>query len=345
MTDKDLFGEGASDIPSKDVRRIEQLRHELEAHAFSYYVLDKPTIPDAEYDALFRELQALEARYPPALSPDSPTQRVQGRVLSGFAKVTHRLPMLSIKTETDFSSDGAKNFDARIRRELKLTDTDPPVEYAAELKFDGLAINLRYVDGVLEQAATRGDGQVGEDVTQNVRYIKDIPSRLPKDAPPVLEVRGEVYMKRADFERLNEVQRNRIARGDKSEKVFVNPRNAAAGALRQLDPAISRRRPLSFFTYGLGEVTTPEEGGPLFLGQIQTLMTLQSWGFPVAKQTRGCVGGIELAAFHGEVGDARDALPYDIDGVVYKVDSVALQRQLGFVSREPRWAVAHKYPA
>ncbi|MDB5892355.1 MAG: NAD-dependent ligase LigA, partial [Polaromonas sp.] len=277
--------------------------------------------------------------------PDSPTQRVGGKPLSVFASVRHRVPMLSIRTETDTQASGARAFDARIRKELGLTETDDPVEYVAELKFDGLAMNLRYEGGVLVQAATRGDGEVGEDVTQNMRTVKQIPLRLPGGAPPVLEVRGEVYMRRADFEALNERQREKIAKGVKGEKTFVNPRNAAAGAVRQLDPAIAASRKLSFFAYGLGEVSAPEQGGPAPTTHLEWLDTLKSWGFPVAAQTTLGYGATDLIAFHQAVGKARDALPYDIDGVVYKVNSLALQRRLGFVSREPRWAVAHKYPA
>ena len=215
----------------------------------------------------------------------------------------------------------------------------------AELKFDGLALNLRYENGVLVQAATRGDGEIGEDVTQNIRTIGQIPLRLPEDAPPVLEVRGEVYMRRDDFEKLNEQQREKIAKGAKGEKTFVNPRNAAAGAVRQLDPAIARQRPLSFFAYGWGEVTPPEQGGPAFATQFEALLTLRSWGFPVSTRTQLATGADELVAYHQAVGKERDSLPFDIDGVVYKVNSLALQKRLGFVTREPRWAVAHKYPA
>ncbi|MEO8857931.1 MAG: NAD-dependent DNA ligase LigA [Burkholderiaceae bacterium] len=325
--------------------RMMWLRIELHRLAHAYYVLDAPTLPDAEYDKLFRELQALEAEHPQWLTPDSPTQRVGGQALDGFVKVRHRVPMLSIRTETDISEAGALAFDARVRRELGLAESEPALQYTAELKFDGLALSMRYEAGRLVQAATRGDGEIGEDVTQNVRHIADIPVQLALDAPSVLEVRGEVYMKRADFERLNTVQRQRIERGIKGEKTFVNPRNAAAGALRQLDPAIARRRPLSFFAYGLGEISPTEHGGPQFTSQFQTLLTLKSWGFPVAEQTRICQGGAALAAFHGEVGALRDKLPYDIDGVVYKVDDFVLQQRLGFVTREPRWAVAHKFSA
>jgi len=325
--------------------RIAALRTELHQHAHRYYVLDQPSIPDAEYDRLFQELQALEAAHPELASPDSPTLRVGGRALDQFASVRHAVPMLSIRTETDTEASGARNFDTRVRKELGLAESDPPVEYVAELKFDGLAMNLRYEAGVLVQAATRGDGEVGEDVTQNIRTIRQIPLRLPKDVPPVLEVRGEVYMGRDDFESLNEKQREKIAQGAKNEKTFVNPRNAAAGAVRQLDPGIAAQRPLSFFAYGVGEVTPQAEGGPQFDTHFQLLLTLKSWGFPVAALTQTAQGAPELIAFHGKIARERDQLPYDIDGVVYKVNSLALQKKLGFVTREPRWAVAHKYPA
>jgi DNA ligase (NAD+) len=325
--------------------RIAALRAELDLHAHRYYVLDEPSIPDSEYDRLFRELQALEAAHPELLSADSPTQRVGGAPLSQFASVRHRVAMLSIRTETDTEASGARNFDSRVRKELALSESDPPVEYVAELKFDGLAMNLRYENGMLVQAATRGNGEVGEDVTQNIRTIRQIPLRLPADAPSVMEVRGEVYMRRAEFEALNERQREKIAQGAKGEKTFVNPRNAAAGAVRQLDPAIAATRRLSFFAYGVGEITPPDAGGPVFETHFELLLTLKSWGFPVAAQTQLAQGATELIAFHETIGRQRDSLPYDIDGVVYKVNSLALQRKMGFVSREPRWAVAHKYPA
>ena len=346
MATKDLFAQPESTpAPHSPAARAAALRAELHAHAHRYYVLDEPTIPDSEYDRLFRELQSLEAGHPELLTPDSPTQRVGGKPLEQFASVRHKVPMLSIRTETDTEATGAQNFDTRVRKELGLTETDPPVEYVAELKFDGLAMSLRYENGILVQAATRGDGEVGEDVTQNIRTINQIPLRLPADAPPVMEVRGEVYMRRADFEALNEKQREKIAQGAKGEKTFVNPRNAAAGGVRQLDPAIAARRRLSFFAYGVGEITPPEEGGPVFETHLQLLLTLKSWGFPVAVQTQPAQGAPELIAFHLKMGRERDALPYDIDGVVYKVNSLALQKKMGFVTREPRWAVAHKYPA
>ena len=325
--------------------RIKELHAQLHAHAHSYYVHDEPSIPDAEYDSLFKELQTLEARHPELITPDSPTQRVGGKALDQFASVRHKVPMLSIRTETDTEATGAQNFDNRVRKELGLKDNDPPVEYVAELKFDGLAMSLRYENGVLVQAATRGDGETGEDVTQNIRTVKQIPLRLPKDAPAVLEVRGEVYMRRTDFAALNERQRGKIAQGMKGEKTFVNPRNAAAGAVRQLDPAIAAQRPLSFFAYGLGDITAPNAGGPAFETHFELLQALKKWGFPVADQTIRAQAAPELIAYHQRIGQSRDNLPFDIDGVVYKVNSLALQKRLGFVTREPRWAVAHKYPA
>ncbi|MDM0080401.1 NAD-dependent DNA ligase LigA [Variovorax sp. J31P179] len=337
-------------MPTREdaAREAAALSEQLHRHAHLYYVLDAPELPDAEYDRLFQRLQALEAEFPELRTPDSPTQRVGGKPLDGFAKVRHKVPMLSIRTETDITPAGASAFDARVRKELGLAEDGPQVEYVCELKFDGLALNLRYEDGVLVQAATRGDGEIGEEVTQNIRTVQQIPLRLqgdPTAIPPVVEVRGEVYMRRDDFDALNERQREKIAGGQKNEKVFVNPRNAAAGAVRQLDPSIAAQRPLSFFAYGLGEVTPPEQGGPDLPTQFDWLQQFSAWGFPVATQTARARGAIELIAFHETIGRQRDSLPYDIDGVVYKVDSLALQRQLGFVSREPRWAVAHKYPA
>ena len=346
-----------------DQARVALLRSQLHRYAHQYYVLDAPEVPDAVYDQLFQELQALEARYPEWQSPDSPTLRVGGKPLDVFATVRHAVPMLSIRTETDTESTGAEAFDARVRKELELTDAAPAVEYVAELKFDGLAMSLRYEHGVLVQAATRGDGEYGEDVTQNIRTIKQIPLRLAFNTtvrpepveglagtstssgrtefsvPDVLEVRGEVYMRRDAFEAMNEKQR------EKGEKTFVNPRNAAAGAVRQLDPGIAAKRPLSFFAYGLGEVTPAEQGGPAFSTHYAMLQTLKLWGFPVAAQVDTARGAPELIAYHQRMGASRDQLPFDIDGVVYKVNSLALQQRLGFVTREPRWAVAHKYPA
>ena len=327
--------------PANVRKRADELHEILHEHAHRYYVLDEPTVPDAEYDRLFQELQAIEQQHPELARADSPTQRVIGQVLEGFAPVRHAVPMLSIRTETDTTAAGAEAFDARVRRELKLAETDPPVAYSAELKFDGLAINLRYENGVLVQAATRGDGEVGEDVTSNIRGIRQIPLKLRGVAAPVLEVRGEAYMRRDDFEAYNERQRALIAGGAKNEKTVVNPRNAAAGAVRQLDSAQSRKRPLSFFAYGLGDVqgwdVPPTHGG--------LLDALHAMGLPVAKERVVSEGAAGLVAFHQKIADERDKLPFDIDGVVYKVDSRELQARLGFVSREPRWAVAHKYPA
>ena len=329
---------------STAAHKIAALTEQLRRHSHLYYVEDAPEIPDTEYDRLFQQLQDLEEAHPDLRTPDSPTQRVGGKALEGFAKVRHKVPMLSIRTETDITAAGAIAFDARVRRELGLAPDAPPVVYVCELKFDGLAMNLRYENGRLVQAATRGDGEIGEDVTAGIRTVRQIPLTL-EDAPPVVEVRGEVYMRRDEFEKLNERQREKIAKGQKNEKLFVNPRNAAAGAVRQLDAAITNDRKLSFFAYGLGEITPPDQGGPDCQTQYDLLMQFRKWRFAVATQTQRASGADELVAFHEKIRLERDALPYDIDGVVYKVDSAVLQQQLGFVSREPRWAVAHKYPA
>jgi len=324
-------------MASTDVlARVTALRREIERHNHAYYVLDQPTVPDAEYDRLFRELQALEAEHPELVSPDSPTQRVGGKPLDTLPKVRHAVPMLSIRTETDTEASGALAFDARVRKELGLDERDPPVEYAAELKFDGLAMNLRYEHGVLVQAATRGDGETGEDVTQNIRTVRAIPLRLHTDSPPaVLEVRGEVFMRRDDFERYNAKQR------EAGKPTLVNPRNGAAGSIRQLDPKLAAQRPLSFFAYGLGEV----QGWHTPATHSRTLDTLAALGVPVCAERITGQGAAALIAFYNDIAARRDQLPFDIDGVVYKVDRFDLQRELGFVTREPRWAVAHKFPA
>ncbi|WP_035205827.1 NAD-dependent DNA ligase LigA [Acidovorax sp. CF316] len=335
----DLFSAPAQDSNVLPATQIQALRDQLNRWAHQYYVLDEPTVPDAEYDRVFRELQALEEAHPDLITPDSPTQRVIGGVMDGLAPVRHAVPMLSIHTETDTEATGAQAFDVRVRRELGLAESDPVIEYVAEPKFDGLAMSLRYEGGRLVQAATRGDGEVGEDVTHNIRRIRQIPLILPAGVPPLLEVRGEVYMRRADFDALNERQR------EQGGKTFVNPRNAAAGAVRQLDSGISAQRPLSFFAYGLGATTPANEGGRMFATHYEMLQTLKEWGFPVAAQVQIAKGAAELVAFHQQVGASRDQLPYDIDGVVYKVNRLDLQRDLGFKTREPRWAVAHKYPA
>ncbi len=345
MSQLDLLGDPP---PFSASERAQALRTLLETHAHRYYVLDEPSIPDAEYDRLMAELLALEAAHPELRQADSPTQRVGGRALDAFVPVRHARPMLSIRTETDTSAQGAQAFDARIRKELGLSESDPPVDYVAELKFDGLAMSLRYENGSLVQAATRGDGEVGEEVTANIRTIAAIPLKLRDDGlpiPPVLEVRGEVYMRRDDFEALNERQRLRIAAGQKNEKTFVNPRNAAAGAVRQLDSSIAAQRPLRFFAYGLGEVVWPAAGSLGWLNHWDILRSLKVWGFPVAIQAEKVSGADGLADFHVRMGLIRDQLPFDIDGVVYKVNRLDWQDRLGFLTREPRWAVAHKYPA
>ncbi len=321
-------------VPEQVRLRAEHLRAEISRHDYLYYVLDRPEIPDGEYDRLFRELQALEARHPELVTPDSPTRRVGGKPLPEFAPVRHAVPMLSIHTETDTTPEGARTFDARVRRELGLGERDALVEYAVELKFDGLAISLRYEHGVLVQAATRGDGETGEDVTQNVRTIRCIPLRLHGEAPPLLEIRGEVFISRPDFERYNARQR------ELGRPTLVNPRNGAAGSIRQLDPAVAAARPLSFYAYGIGET----RGWALPLTHNRILDALATFGVPVCEHRAVARGSEGLIAFHARILSMRDVLPFDIDGVVYKVNSLVLQEELGFVTREPRWACAHKYP-
>ncbi len=320
-----------------DAEREEALRLAQDLHRwnYEYYVLDNPSVPDSEYDKAFRALSALEEKYPGLKSPTSPTQRVGGEVRSDLGKVTHAVPMLSIHTETDFSDSGAVAFDGRVRRELGLENTAPAVVYDCELKFDGLACSLRYEKGRLVSAATRGDGVVGEDVTANVRTIRTIPLEVdPALLPDVIEVRGEVIMHKADFEKLN-------ARQDAAgEKRFVNPRNAAAGALRQLDSRITASRPLHFYAYSVGEISDPAFAAT----QTELLDKLKFVGFPVAPERKRVAGPEALAAFHREVAAIRPTLPFEIDGVVYKVDDFELQKRLGFLAREPRWACAHKYP-
>jgi DNA ligase (NAD+) len=323
-------------VPSRAAALAARLRREIELANFNYYAKDSASIPDAEYDRLFRELQALEAQHPALATADSPTQRVGGAARSDLPKVGHAVPMLSIRTETDSQSSGATTFDNRIRRELKLGPEAPPVEYNAELKYDGIAISLRYEKGILARAATRGDGQVGEDVTPNVKTIRSVPLRLKSGRPPaVLEVRGEIFMRREDFDKLNERQRAA------ADKVFVNPRNAAAGFVRQLDSRITASRPLTCYAYGLGEV----EGWKLPPTQSAILDALRDLGLPVSDERAVARGAEELLAFHARIASLRDKLSFDIDGVIYKVNDVELQNRLGFVSREPRWAVAHKFPA
>lgn len=310
--------------------RARELRGEIERHNHLYYVLDAPAIPDAEYDRLFRELQSIESAHPELRTPDSPTQRVGATPLPEFAQVQHLVPLLSLNNA--FSDEDVAAFDRRVREGLGVEEA----EYAVEPKFDGLAISLRYQDGLLARGATRGDGYTGEDVTANLRTVKAIPLRLSgEDAPPLLEVRGEVLMLKADFARLNQAQR------DKGEKEFANPRNAAAGSLRQLDSRVTASRRLAFFAYGIGTL----EGGPQFASQLAAMDYLTRLGFPICPERRLVRGVSGLLGFYAALGAKRESLPYEIDGVVYKVDDLAQQARLGFVSRAPRWAVAHKFPA
>ena len=315
---------------TKPETRAAQLRREIERHNRLYYNEDAPEITDAEYDALFRELVAIEDNNPALVTPDSPTQRVGSAPGEGFAEVTHRVPMLSLANA--FNDGDIGNFDRRVREGLDAAE----VEYACELKFDGLAITLAYEDGVFVRGATRGDGATGEDVTANLRTVRAIPLRLEAKKPPaLLEVRGEVLMLRRDFVALNATAE---AAG---EKPFVNPRNAAAGGLRQLDPKLTARRRLSFFAYGIGA----HEGFAMPATHAKLLDALGEYGFPVAKDRRLAKGAEGLLAFYRAVGEKRPKLAYDIDGVVYKVNRFDQQESLGFVSRAPRWAIAHKFPA
>ncbi|MBL8224528.1 MAG: NAD-dependent DNA ligase LigA [Chromatiales bacterium] len=316
---------------SAQARRAEVLRALIEEHNYRYYVLDDPTIPDAGYDALFRELQALEAAHPELVVPESPTQRVGGAPVPAFGTVRHEQPMLSL--DNAFTEEEVRAFDRRVRERL---GTEEEVAYSAEPKLDGLAVSLVYEAGRLVRAATRGDGFVGEDVTHNVRTIRALPVRLRGDRlPDRLEVRGEVYMPRAGFALLNE----RLAA--EGGKPFVNPRNAAAGSLRQLDPRITATRPLAFFAYGIGS----HAGGALPDTHSETLVRLRDWGLPVSPDVARVVGVEACLDYQRRLGERRRALPYEVDGVVYKVDSCAQQEALGYVSRAPRFAVAHKFPA
>ncbi|MCW8918675.1 MAG: NAD-dependent DNA ligase LigA [Gammaproteobacteria bacterium] len=320
-----------TDIAPAEVQaRAAELRQQLAYHNHRYYVLDDPEIPDVEYDRLFRELQALEQHYPALVTADSPTQRVGGAALSGFTQVRHEIPMLSLGNV--FSEEELTDFDRRVRQGLGVDE----VEYCAEPKLDGLAISIRYENGLLVRTATRGDGASGEDVTHNVRTIHSVPLTLRGgDTPRVLEVRGEVYMDKAGFAALNARQRER------GEKPFANPRNAAAGSLRQLDPRITATRPLTIYCYGVGVV----EGVELPSAHFDILQKLKDWGLRVCPEIQKVQGVQGCRDYFRQIGARRDALPYDIDGVVYKVNSLAQQRELGFVSRAPRWATAHKFPA
>ncbi|QXP84836.1 NAD-dependent DNA ligase LigA [Methylococcus sp. Mc7] len=316
--------------PAEVIDKVRKLREEIEFHNVRYYRLDDPLITDAEYDRLMAELLAIEARYPELVTPDSPTQRVGAPPVEAFAEVRHEVPMLSL--ENAFSEEDLAAFDRRVRKELSRDE----VEYLAEPKLDGLAVNLLYQDGVLVRAATRGDGEVGEDVTHNVRAIRAIPLRLKGgDFPARFEARGEVFMPKRGFLAFNERARR------SGEKVFVNPRNAAAGSLRQLDARVTASRPLSFYAYGIGAF--PDDRLPAT--QHELLESLQRWGLPVSPELRVVQGAAGCLEYYRSLGERRHGLPYDIDGVVYKVDGMQLQAALGFVSRAPRWAIAHKFPA
>ncbi len=317
-------------VPAADKKRIVELRTQIDHHNYRYHVLDDPEITDAAYDKLMRELIELEAKHPELISGDSPTQRVGATPVGGFSEVLHTIPMLSL--DNGFEDADVENFDRRVREKLEY---EGEVEYSAEPKLDGLAISLRYEKGVLVRGATRGDGVHGEDVTHNVRTIQAVPLTLRGKAPPLLEVRGEVFMQLKGFREMN-------ARAlEKGEKQFVNPRNAAAGTLRQLDPRLTASRPLDIFFYALGEYS----GWTLPATHSEVLQQLREWGLktsPIIEVVNGVAGCLK---FYRALGKKRDKLPYEIDGVVYKVNKLAWQRELGFVSRAPRWALAHKFPA
>lgn len=321
-------------VPNKVVKQVESLREQIRHHNYRYHVLDDPEIPDAEYDRLMRSLQALESEHPDLIAPDSPTQRVGDAPVEAFGTVEHRQPMLSL--DNAFATDELRDFDRRVRDRLEIESEDEKVAYAAEPKLDGAAVSLTYVQGVLSRGATRGDGRTGEDITHNVRTIEGVPLKLrSRGYPRIFEVRGEVFMPKAGFEKYNE---NARASG---EKTFVNPRNAAAGSLRQLDPKLTARRPLDIYVYGVGHV----EDGELPGKQSEVLDRLQEWGLKTCPE-RTTVEGVDgCLAFYEQMLERRATLAYDIDGVVYKVDRIADQRELGYVSRAPRWAIAHKFPA
>ncbi|MGO2451815.1 NAD-dependent DNA ligase LigA [Pseudomonas taetrolens] len=318
--------------------RILELRAELDQHNYRYHVLDEPSIPDAEYDRLFRELKALEAEHPELVTADSPTQRVGSTALSAFTQVRHEVPMLSLGNA--FDDTDMREFDRRVSEGLDLPAGDlfgggAEVEYSCEPKLDGLAVSLLYQDGYLVRGATRGDGTTGEDISVNVRTVRNIPLKLHGSGwPAVLEVRGEVFMSKAGFDRLNEAQ---LAAGGKT---FANPRNAAAGSLRQLDSKITASRPLEFCCYGLGQVS--EEFSDTHIGNLKQL---QQWGMPISHELKLARGIADCLDYYRDIGERRASLPYEIDGVVFKVNSLASQRELGFRAREPRWAIAHKFPA
>ncbi len=310
--------------------RLKNLKKTIQEHDHAYYLLDDPLISDHEYDSLFQELKKIESENPHLITPDSPTQRVGGRPLDEFKQITHKKPMLSLGNA--FGNDELNAFYKRVTETLDITD----IEFSAELKFDGLAISLFYEEGVLKYAATRGDGLVGEDVTHNIKTMKVIPLRLRSDNPPkILELRGEVLMNKEDFLELNEQQKKQDL------KVFANPRNAAAGSLRQLDPAVTAKRKLQFFAYGLGEVDTSVH----FDYHSQMIDFIESLGVPVSKYSEIVQNNIEMEAYFQKILGQRNALPFDIDGIVFKVNSIKSQNNLGFVSKAPRWAIAYKFPA
>ena len=313
-------------------QQIDTLRHDLRRYEYEYHVLDNPTIPDAEYDRLFHQLKALEAAHPELITADSPTQRVGAKPLSGFAQIRHEIPMLSL--DNAFSDEEFYAFVKRI--EDRLIRLPEPLTFCCEPKLDGLAVSILYVNGVLTQAATRGDGTTGEDITANIRTIRNIPLQLLMDNPPArLEVRGEVFMPHAGFERLNQLAL------EKGEKTFANPRNAAAGSLRQLDPKITSKRPLVLNAYSIGIA----EGVDLPNTHYDRLQWLKSIGIPVNPEIRLCNGTDEVLDFYRDIQNKRSALGYDIDGTVLKINDIALQEKLGFISKAPRWAIAYKFPA
>ncbi len=313
-------------------QQIDTLRHDLRRYEYEYHVLDNPTIPDAEYDRLFHQLKALEAAHPELITADSPTQRVGAKPLSGFAQIRHEIPMLSL--DNAFSDEEFYAFVKRI--EDRLIRLPEPLTFCCEPKLDGLAVSILYVNGVLTQAATRGDGTTGEDITANIRTIRNIPLQLLMDNPPArLEVRGEVFMPHAGFERLNQLAL------EKGEKTFANPRNAAAGSLRQLDPKITSKRPLVLNAYSIGIA----EGVDLPNTHYDRLQWLKSIGIPVNPEIRLCNGTDEVLDFYRDIQNKRSSLGYDIDGTVLKINDIALQEKLGFISKAPRWAIAYKFPA
>lgn len=322
-------------IASAPVRQqLDSLRDQIRYHNYRYHVLDDPEIPDIEYDRLLRQLQKLEAEHPELVTPDSPTQRVGDKPVSAFGTVQHELPMLSL--ENAFSSEELQEWTRRVRARLEIESDADTLEYMAEPKLDGAAVSLLYQDGVLVRGATRGDGTSGEDITHNVRTIEAIPLHLiGKGYPKTLEVRGEVFMPKTGFEAYNEKAR---AEG---EKTFVNPRNAAAGSLRQLDPKLTAQRPLDFFAYAIGVI----DGAELPELHSEVLERLQVWGLKTCPERRIVEGLAGCLAYYEDIGARRDTLGYEIDGVVYKVNSLRQQRELGFVSRAPRWAIAHKFAA